>query len=158
MNSEEHFKNVISHSKEYGFIFPSSEIYDGLSAVYDYGTYGVELKNNIRSYWWKSMVQLHENIVGIDSAIFMHPTIWKASGHIDAFNDPLIDNKDSKKRYRADVLIEDYMAKQADKIEKEVEKAKKRFADKFDEPLFRTTNPRITEIQTTINNVHSRFK
>ncbi len=158
MNNEEHFKNVISHSKEYGFIFPSSEIYDGLSAVYDYGTYGVELKNNIRSYWWKSMVQLHENIVGIDSAIFMHPTIWKASGHVDAFNDPLIDNKDSKKRYRADNLIEDYLAKQADKIEKEVEKAKKRFGEKFDEALYRSTNPRITEIQNTSNTIYSRFK
>lgn len=158
MNNEEHFKNVISHSKEYGFIFPSSEIYDGLSAVYDYGSYGVELKNNIRTYWWKAMVQLHENIVGIDSAIFMHPTIWKASGHIDAFNDPLIDNKDSKKRYRADNLIEDYMAKQSDKIEKEVEKAKKRFGEKFDEALYRSTNPRITEIQNTINAIQERYK
>src|SRR5271170_847118 len=135
MNNEEHFKYVISHSKEYGFIFPSSEIYDGLSAVYDYGTYGVELKNNIRSYWWKSMTQMHENIVGIDSAIFMHPTIWKASGHVDAFNDPLIDNKDSKKRYRADVLIEDYVAKIEAKIDKEVEKAAKRFGESFDDAL-----------------------
>src|SRR6185312_1794339 len=116
MNNEELFKNVISHSKEYGFIFPSSEIYDGLSAVYDYGSYGAELKSNIRAYWWKAMVQLHENIVGIDAAIFMHPTTWKASGHVDAFNDPLIDNKDSKKRYRADVLLEEHMAKYADKI------------------------------------------
>jgi len=158
MNNEELFKNIISHSKEYGFIFPSSEIYDGLSAVYDYGSYGAELKNNIRAYWWKAMVQLHENIVGIDSAIFMHPTIWKASGHVDAFNDPLIDNKDSKKRYRADVLIEDYLAKQEDKIEKEVEKAKKRFAEKFDEPLYRSTNPRITEIKNNIDTLHARFK
>jgi glycyl-tRNA synthetase len=158
MNNEEHFKNVISHSKEYGFIFPSSEIYDGLSAVYDYGTYGVELKNNIRSYWWKSMVQLHENIVGIDSAIFMHPTIWKASGHVDAFNDPLIDNKDSKKRYRADNLIEDYLAKQADKIEKEVEKAKKRFSEKFDEPLYRSTNPRLLAISQQLSAIQGRYK
>ena len=105
--TEEHFKKIISHSKEFGFIFPSSEIYDGLSATYDYGQNGVELKNNIKKYWWRSMVQMHENIVGIDAAIFMHPNTWKASGHIDAFNDPLIDNKDSKKRYRADVLIED---------------------------------------------------
>ena len=104
---EDLFKKITSHAKEYGFIFPSSEIYDGMSAVYDYGQNGVELKNNIKQYWWKSMTQMHENIVGIDSAIFMHPTIWKASGHVDAFNDPLIDNKDSKKRYRADVLIED---------------------------------------------------
>ena len=116
MKPEDFFKNVISHSKEYGFIFPSSEIYDGLSAVYDYGQMGVELKKNIRDYWWKAMVQMHENIVGLDASIFMHPTTWKASGHVDAFNDPLIDNKDSKKRYRADVLIEDHIAKIEDKI------------------------------------------
>lgn len=96
-NQEELFKKIVSHSKEYGFIYQSSEIYDGLSAVYDYGPYGVELKNNIKTYWWKSMVQMHDNIVGIDAAIFMHPKTWKASGHVDAFNDPLIDNKDSKK-------------------------------------------------------------
>jgi len=118
-NNEELFKKIISHAKEYGFVFPSSEIYDGLSAVYDYGQNGVELKNNIRAYWWKSMVQYHENIVGLDSAIFMHPTTWKASGHVDAFSDPLIDNKDSKKRYRADTLVEDYMAKQQAKIDQE---------------------------------------
>lgn len=109
--NDELFKNVISHAKEYGFVFPSSEIYDGLSAVYDYGQNGAELKNNIKTYWWKSMVQLHENIVGIDSAIFMHPKIWKASGHVDGFNDPMIDNKDSKKRYRADQLLEDRIAR-----------------------------------------------
>src|SRR6476469_10402396 len=131
-NTDELFKNVIAHAKEYGFVFPSSEIYDGLSAVYDYGQNGVELKNNIREYWWRSMVQLNENIVGLDSAIFMHPTIWKASGHVDAFNDPLIDNKDSKKRYRADVLIEDHTAKIEEKINKEVEKAAKRFGESFD--------------------------
>ena len=121
------FKKVISHAKEYGFIFPSSEIYDGLSAVYDYGQNGAALKNNIRQYWWKAMVQLNENIVGIDASILMHPTTWKASGHVDAFNDPLIDNKDSKKRYRADVLVEDYVAKIEGKIEKEIAKASKRF-------------------------------
>ncbi|HRH34969.1 MAG TPA: glycine--tRNA ligase [Catalimonadaceae bacterium] len=104
------FKNIVSHAKEYGFIFPSSDIYDGLQAVYDYGQNGVELKNNLKQLWWKSMTQLHDNIVGIDSAIFMHPTIWKASGHVDSFNDPMIDNKDSKKRYRADTLIEDFAA------------------------------------------------
>ncbi len=124
---EDVFKKVISHAKEYGFIFPSSEIYDGLSAVYDYGQNGAELKNNIKQYWWKAMVQLNENIVGIDSAILMHPTTWKASGHVDAFNDPLIDNKDSKKRFRADVLVEDYCAKIEDKENKEIEKAAKRF-------------------------------
>jgi len=139
------FKNVISHAKEYGFIFPSSEIYDGLSAVYDYAQNGVELKKNIREYWWKSMVQMHENIVGIDSSIFMHPTIWKASGHVDAFNDPLIDNKDSKKRYRADVLIEDYCEKIYQKAQKEIEKASKRFGDSFNEQEFITTNPRVVE-------------
>jgi glycyl-tRNA synthetase len=105
--SEEVFKKVVSHAKEYGFVFPSSEIYEGLGAVYDYGQNGAELKNNLRQYWWKSMVQMHENIVGIDAAIFMHHKVWKASGHIDGFSDPMIDNKDSKKRYRADQLLED---------------------------------------------------
>ncbi|MDQ3143044.1 MAG: glycine--tRNA ligase [Bacteroidota bacterium] len=142
---EDVFKKLVSHCKEYGFIFASSEIYDGLSAVYDYGPYGVELKNNIKSYWWKSMVQMHENIVGLDSAIFMHPKIWKASGHVDAFNDPLIDNKDSKKRYRADQLIEDAVAKLQGKAEKEIEKAQNRFGENFDKELYRNTNPRVVE-------------
>ena len=127
----------------YGCVFPSSDIYDGLGSVYDYGQRGVELKNNIKEYWWDSMVLLHENIVGIDSAIFMHPTIWKASGHVDAFNDPLIDNKDSKKRYRADVLIEDQLAKYDDKMKKAVAKAANHFGAAFDEVQFRTHNPRI---------------
>jgi glycyl-tRNA synthetase len=109
--SDEIFKKVVSHAKEYGFVFPSSEIYDGLGAVYDYGQNGTELKNNLRQYWWKAMVQMHENIVGIDAAIFMHPKTWKASGHIDGFSDPMIDNKDSKKRYRADQLLEDKIAR-----------------------------------------------
>ena len=100
-------KDIIAHAKEYGFVFPSSEIYDGLQAVYDYGQNGVELKNNIKTLWWKCMTQLNQNVVGIDAAIFMHPLTWKASGHIDSFNDPMIDNKDSKKRYRADVLLEE---------------------------------------------------
>ena len=142
-NQEDQFKKVVSHAKEYGFVFQSSEIYDGLSAVYDYAQNGVELKKNIREYWWKAMVQMHENIVGLDAAILMHPTTWKASGHVDAFNDPLIDNKDSKKRYRADVLIEDYVAKLDAKIEKEVEKAAKRFGDSFDKAQFLATNPRV---------------
>ncbi|MBC7525551.1 MAG: glycine--tRNA ligase [Flavobacterium sp.] len=142
---EDLFKNVISHAKEYGFIFPSSEIYDGLSAVYDYAQNGVELKKNIREYWWKAMVQMHENIVGLDAAILMHPTTWKASGHVDAFNDPLIDNKDSKKRYRADVLIEDYAEKLNIKAKKEIEKAKIRFGDAFNEQEFITTNTRVVE-------------
>ena len=125
MANEDLFKKVISHAKEYGYIFQSSEIYDGLSAVYDYAQNGVELKKNIREYWWRSIVFMHQNIVGIDAAILMHPTTWKASGHVDAFNDPLIDNKDSKKRYRADVLIEDYCEKLNIKAQKEIIKAKK---------------------------------
>lgn len=145
------FKQLISHCKEYGFIFQSSEIYDGLSAVYDYGPYGVELKNNIKQYWWKSMVQMHENIVGIDAAIFMHPKTWKASGHVDAFNDPLVDNKDSKKRYRADQLIEGYAEKIEAKIQKDVDKARKRFGDDFDEAQFRSTNQRIIDRQAKID-------
>jgi len=157
MNSEDLFKNIIAHSKEYGFIFQSSEIYDGLSAVYDYGQMGVELKKNIREYWWKSMVQLNDNIVGLDAAIFMHPTTWKASGHVDAFNDPLIDNKDSKKRYRADVLIEDYMAKIDQKIAKEVEKAQKRFGDAFDEAQFMSTNPNVLRSVEKKDEIRSRF-
>src|SRR5450432_2359144 len=112
-NDHQKFQAIISHCKEYGFIFPSSEIYDGLSAVYDYGQYGSELKRNIRDYWWKSMTQLTDNIVGIDASIFMHPTTWKASGHVDNFSDPMIDNKDSQKRYRVDHLIEGY----ADELE-----------------------------------------
>jgi glycyl-tRNA synthetase len=155
-NNEDLFKKIISHAKEYGFIFPSSEIYDGLSAVYDYGQLGVELKNNIKQYWWKAMVQMHENIVGLDTAIFMHPTVWKASGHVDAFNDPLIDNKASKKRYRADVLIEDFVQKIEDKINKEVEKAAKRF-ENFDEAMFRKTNGRVLEYQAKIDDINSRF-
>ena len=154
---EDIFRKIISHCKEYGFIFPSSEIYDGLSAVYDYGQNGAILKNNIKDYWWRSMVQYHENIVGIDSAIFMHPTVWKASGHVDAFNDPLIDNKDSKKRYRADVLIEDHLEKLNEKIEKDVVKAAKRFGDSFDEAMFRKTNPRVLENQEKIENINRRF-
>lgn len=151
------FKKLISHCKEYGYVFQSSEIYDGLGAVYDYGQYGVELKNNIKRYWWDSMVLLHENVVGLDSAIFMHPTIWKASGHVDAFNDPLIDNKDSKKRYRADVLIEDQIAKYEEKIEKEASKAEKRFGDTFDKVMFLETNPRVQEYKEKIKVLHDRF-
>ncbi|MDL2243047.1 glycine--tRNA ligase [Bacteroidales bacterium OttesenSCG-928-K03] len=157
MKQEDFFKNLVAHCKEYGLIFQSSEIYDGLSAVYDYGQLGVELKNNIKQYWWKSMVQYNENIVGIDSAIFMHPTVWKASGHVDAFNDPLIDNKDSKKRYRADVLIEDHIAKIEGKIEKEVEKARKRFGDSFNEEQFISTNERVVKYHEDIKNITRRM-
>ncbi|KAF0237867.1 MAG: glycyl-tRNA [Prolixibacteraceae bacterium] len=157
MAQDDVFKKLVAHCKEYGYVFQSSEIYDGLGAVYDYGQYGVELKNNIKKYWWDSMVLLHENVVGIDSAIFMHPTIWKASGHVDAFNDPLIDNKDSKKRYRADVLIEEQLAKIEDKINKEVEKAAKRFGDSFNEQQFRETNQRVIENQQKWDNLHTRF-
>lgn len=155
--SDNLFKKIIAHSKEYGFVFPSSEIYDGLAAVYDYGQNGVELKNNLKKYWWESMTLLHDNVVGIDSAIFMHPTIWKASGHVDAFNDPLIDNKDSKKRYRADVLLEEYLQKQDEKIEKEVGKGRKRFGESFDEAQFRATNERVLRYQEHRDDVHARM-
>ncbi|MCL4113972.1 UNVERIFIED_CONTAM: hypothetical protein GTU68_004975 [Idotea baltica] len=132
MSTKPDFKKIIAHCKEYGYIFQSSEIYDGLSAVYDYGPYGAELKKNIKDYWWTAMVRMQEKIVGLDSSIFMHPKTWKASGHVDAFNDPMVDNKDSKKRYRADVLIEDYIANKVDKkINKEIDKAAKRFGDAF---------------------------
>ena len=155
---EDVFKKIVSHCKEYGFVFPSSDIYDGLGAVYDYGQNGVEMKNNIKKYWWESMVQMHENIVGLDAAIFMHPTTWKASGHVDAFNDPLIDNRDSKKRYRADVLIEDQIAKYDEKIEKEVEKARKRFKESFDEAQYRSTSPKVQELQEKRDNLHRRYQ
>lgn len=151
-------KNVVSHAKEYGFVFPSSEIYDGLGAVYDYGQNGVELKNNLKEYWWRFMTQLHENIVGIDAAIFMHPTTWKASGHVDAFNDPMVDNKDSKKRYRADVLIEDAVERMKDKVEKEVEKASKRFGESFNREMFISTNPRVMEYTKKIAEANERLK
>jgi len=157
-HKEDKLKEVISHAKEYGFVFPSSEIYDGLAATYDYGQLGSELKNNIKSYWWKSMVQMHENIVGIDSAIFMHPTTWKASGHVDAFNDPLIDNKDSKKRYRADVLIEEFIEKIRMKIEKEVEKGIKKFGDDFDETQFRATHPNVLRNKEKIKEIEDRMR
>lgn len=157
MAQEDQFKNVISHAKEYGFIFQSSEIYDGLSAVYDYGQNGALLKNNIKEYWWKAMVQMHENIVGIDSAIFAHPTTWKASGHVDAFNDPLIDNKDSKKRYRADVLIEDHVEKIRQKITKEMVKAAQRFGETFDQELYLQTNPRVVGYREKADAIMQRF-
>lgn len=157
MTQEEVFKQLTAHAKEYGFVFPSSEIYDGLSAVYDYGQMGVELKNNIKKYWWDAMVRLNENIVGIDSAIFMHPKIWQASGHVGAFNDPLIDNKDSKKRYRADVLIEDYIAKLEEKINKDVEKGRRKFGESFDEAQFRATNPNVLRNQQKMDEVRERM-
>ncbi len=151
------FKDIVSHSKEYGFIFQSSEIYDGLSGVYDYGSYGVELKNNIKAYWWKAMVQNHENIVGLDSAIMMHPLIWKASGHVDAFNDPLVDSKASQKRYRADVMIEEALEKIMAKADKEIEKARKRFGDAFDENKYKTENPRVAEYIQQYNTINQKF-
>ncbi|MGB2683746.1 MAG: glycine--tRNA ligase [Olleya sp.] len=156
-NNDDQFKKVISHAKEYGYVFQSSEIYDGLSAVYDYAQNGAELKKNIRDYWWKAMVQMNDNIVGIDAAIFMHPTTWKASGHVDAFSDPLIDNKDSKKRYRADVLVEDYCAKIEAKIDKEVAKAEKRFGEAFNKQEFISTNPRVLGYQEKIDTILKRL-
>ncbi len=158
MTQDELFKILVAHCKEYGFIFPSSEIYDGLAAVYDYGQMGVELKNNIKQYWWNAMTRLNENIVGIDAAVFMHPSTWVASGHVAAFNDPLIDNRDSKKRYRADVLIEDYLSKIEEKIEKEVAKGRKRFGDAFDEAQFRATNPNVLREKAHYDEVHARYK
>ncbi|MFM9944246.1 MAG: glycine--tRNA ligase, partial [Bacteroidia bacterium] len=158
MSGEEQFKKIISHCKEYGFIFPSSEIYEGLAAVYDYGQNGVELKNNLRQYWWKSMVQLHQNIVGLDSAIFMQPKVWKASGHVDGFSDPMIDNKDSKKRYRADVLLEEHQEKINIKIEKEVSKASERFGEKFNKETFVTTNERVVNYQNEIDRIDGLMK
>ncbi len=157
MTQEELFKTLTAHAKEYGFIFQSSEIYDGLGAVYDYGQMGVELKNNIKKYWWEAMVHLNENIVGIDSAIFMHPKVWEASGHLSAFNDPLIDNRDSKKRYRADGLIEDYMAKLEERMNKEVEKGRRRFGEAFDEEQFRTTNPNVLRNKAKWDEVNTRM-
>ena len=153
MANDDLFKKVVSHAKEYGYIFASSEIYDGLSAVYDYAQNGVELKKNIREYWWRSMVFMHQNIVGIDAAILMHPTTWKASGHVDAFNDPLIDNKDSKKRYRADVLVEDFREKINEKINKDITKAKKRFGDAFNQEEFRSTNPNVLRRQKQMDEI-----
>ena len=156
---EEVFKKVTAHAKEFGFVFQSSEIYDGLSAVYDYGQNGSALKKNIKDYWWSAMVQMNENILGIDASIFMHPTTWKASGHVDAFNDPLIDNKDSKKRYRADVLVEDYITNKLEvKIEKEIKKAHKRFGEEFDAKEFEATNPRVLSYKQKIENVENRLK
>ena len=157
-HKEDKLEEVISHAKEYGFVFPSSEIYDGLAATYDYGQLGSELKNNIKTYWWKSMVQMHENIVGIDASIFMHPNTWKASGHVDAFNYPLIDNKDSKKRYRADVLLEEYMEKINQKIEKDVQKGIKKFGESFDEAQFRATNPNVMRNAAKIKAVEDRMR
>ena len=157
MDNNDILKKVISHSKANGFIYQSSEIYDGLSAVYDYGPYGSELKNNLKDFWWKSMTQLNDNIVGIDSSVFMDPMTWKASGHLDAFNDPLIDNKDSKKRYRADVLIEDYMSKIKSKIDKEIKKANKRFGEKFDEKVFRKTNERVLKYSQNITEINKKM-
>ena len=143
-NQDDQFKKLVSHCKEYGFVFQSSEVYDGLAAVYDYGPYGVELKNNIKKYWWMAMVQMHENIVGLDAAIFMDPKTWQASGHIAAFSDPMIDNKDSNKRYRADQLVEEYVEnKVMKKANKEIAKAQKRFGDAFNEEEYKTTNPRV---------------
>ncbi len=155
---EDKLKDVIAHAKEYGFVFPSSEIYDGLAAIYDYGQLGSELKNNLKMYWWKFMVQMNENIVGIDSSIFMHPNIWKASGHVDAFNDPLIDNKVSKKRYRADVLIEEHIEKIRQKIDKEVEKGRKKFGDAFNEEEFIKTNPNVLRNQEKIDSIEDRMR
>ena len=157
MKENDSLKKIISHCKAFGFIFQSSEIYDGLSAVYDYGPLGVELKNNLKTYWWKSMINLERNIVGLDSAIFMDSKTWEASGHVDAFNDPLIDNKDSKKRYRADVLVENYLSKIDSKIQKEISKGEKRFGENFDKEEYVKTNPRVIKYSDEYNNVSTKL-
>ena len=157
MNENDSLKKIISHCKAFGFIFQSSEIYDGLSAVYDYGPLGVELKNNLKTYWWKSMINLERNIVGLDSAIFMDSKTWEASGHVDAFNDPLIDNKDSKKRYRADVLVENYLSKIDLKIQKEISKGEKRFGENFDKEEYVKTNPRVIKYSDQYNKVSTKL-
>ena len=157
MNENDSLKKIISHCKAFGFIFQSSEIYDGLSAVYDYGPLGVELKNNLKTYWWKSMINLERNIVGLDSAIFMDSKTWEASGHVDAFNDPLIDNKDSKKRYRADVLVENYLSKIDSKIQKEISKGEKRFGENFDKEEYVKTNPRVIKYSDEYNKVSTKL-
>lgn len=155
---EDLLKKITGHAKEYGFVFPSSEIYDGLSATYDYGPYGSELKNNLKAYWWEAMVKMNENITGIDAAIFMHPTTWKASGHTDAFNDPLIDNKDSKRRYRADVLIEEHREKYMVKIAKDVAKGRKRFGEDFDEAQFLATSPNVLRNRAKADEIDAKYK
>lgn len=159
--SDDHelLKCIIAHAKSYGFIFPSSEIYDGLNAIYDYGQNGVLLKNKIKEYWWKSMVQLHKNIVGIDSSIFMHPNIWKASGHIDLFNDIFIDNKDSKYRYRVDILINNYIEEHIqNKINNIVNNAKKNLENNnFNEKNFLSTNTEIIKLQNKKKNILNQF-
>ena len=142
-NESNNFSELISHCKEYGYIFQSSEIYDGLAAVYDYGQAGAQLKKNIRDYWWKSMTQLHDNIVGIDAAIFMHPTTWKASGHVDNFSDPMIDNKDSNKRYRVDHLVEGYADELTSKGEAEKAQA---LLEEMDRLLAATDYARIKKL------------
>ena len=157
MKENDSLKKIISHCKAFGFIFQSSEIYDGLSAVYDYGPLGVELKNNLKTYWWKSMINLERNIVGLDSAIFMDSKTWEASGHVDAFNDPLIDNKDSKKRYRADVLVENYLSKIDSKIQKEISKGEKRFGENFDKEEYVKTNPRVIKYSDQYNKVSTKL-
>lgn len=154
MNS---FHFVISHAKSYGFIFPSGEIYDSLSAIYDYGPYGILLKNNIKNYWWKSMIKLHRNIVGVDTSILMHPKIWKASGHLDAFHDTLIDNKDSRRRYRADVLIEEYCFVIEHKINKLVKKAKNLLVEDFDDTHFFNTSSKVAELKRKKESIMKRL-
>ena len=112
---EKSIEKLVSLCKRRGFIFQSSDIYGGFSAIYDYGPLGIELKNNISQIWWREMTQSHENIVGIDSGILMHPKIWEASGHVGAFNDPLVDCKNCKARYRADEFSNDYNSIEWDK-------------------------------------------
>jgi len=107
-NKTDFFNKIVSLCKRRGFVYPSSEIYGGFAAVYDYGHYGILLKNNIRDSWWKSMVQMRDDVVGLDSAIFMHPKTWIASGHVGGFNDPQIDCRKCKNRFRADHVLKSF--------------------------------------------------
>ena len=109
-------EKIVSLCKQRGFVYQSSDIYGGFGAVYDYGPLGVELKNNIANRWWREMTQIHENIVGLDSGILMHPKIWEASGHVGEFHDPLVDCKQCKARYRADELSDNIENEEWDKM------------------------------------------
>ncbi len=106
-NQENIMNKIVSLCKRRGFIFQSSEIYGGVDSCYDYGPLGVELKNNIKKFWWKSMVQMREDIVGLDAAIIMHPRVWEASGHVESFTDPMVDCKNCRRRFRSDDLDTD---------------------------------------------------
>lgn len=108
MSEELSMDKIVSLCKRRGFIFPSSEIYGGINSCYDYGPLGVLLKNNVKQAWWKAMVQARSDVVGLDASIIMHPRVWEASGHVEGFTDPMVECMKTKKRYRADKLLEDH--------------------------------------------------